>query len=59
MKVATWRGGIRFTLDDAPDPTADRALVLGVARHGGGLIALLDAEALLGACAAAPLQETA
>jgi purine-binding chemotaxis protein CheW len=47
------------TLRDAPDPTSDRALVLGVARHGGGLIALLDAEALLGACAAAPLQETA
>ena len=22
MKVATWRGGIRFTLDDAPDPVA-------------------------------------
>lgn len=47
------------TLRDAPDPTSDRALVLGVARHGAGLIALLDAEALLGACAAAPLQETA
>jgi purine-binding chemotaxis protein CheW len=47
------------TLRDAPDATSDRALILGVARHGVGLIALLDAETLLGACAAAPLQETA
>lgn len=47
------------TLRDAPDPSSDRALVLGVARYRDGLIALLDAEALLGACAAAPLQETA
>lgn len=46
-------------LRDPPDPSAGRGLVLGVARHGGGLIALLDADALLGACAAAPLQETA
>lgn len=46
-------------LRDPPDPSGGRGLLLGVARYGRGLIALLDADALLGACAAAPLQETA
>ena len=47
------------TLRDAPDPAAGADLVLGVTRHRSGLVALLDADALLGACIAAPLQETA
>jgi threonine dehydrogenase-like Zn-dependent dehydrogenase len=36
MKVATWRGGSRFTLDDVPEPAPGRGQVL-VAVHTAGI----------------------
>ena len=36
MKVGTWRGGAKFTVDDVPDPTPGRGQVL-VAVHTAGI----------------------
>jgi D-arabinose 1-dehydrogenase-like Zn-dependent alcohol dehydrogenase len=36
MKLATWRGGSRFTLDDAPEPTPGPGQAL-VAVHAAGI----------------------
>ncbi len=46
-------------LRDAPGIEASDSLVLGVARHGGGIVALVDAEALIAACQAMPIPELA
>jgi len=46
-------------LRDAPGVDGTDALVLGVARHGGGIVALVDAEALIAACQATPIPELA
>jgi L-iditol 2-dehydrogenase len=35
MKVATWRGGSRFTLDDVPEPTPGRGQALVAVRAAG------------------------
>jgi purine-binding chemotaxis protein CheW len=47
------------TLRDAPTADATDGLVLGVVRQRDMLLALLDADALIAACQAAPLLETA
>ena len=66
-----WR--LAIVVDDVDDVTtidlaelresheldAGEGLVLGVARHQGLLLALLDADALLAACQAVPILETA
>jgi hypothetical protein len=44
-------------LRDAPGIEASDSLVLGVARHSGGIVALVDAEALIAACQATPIPE--
>lgn len=46
-------------LRDAPGLDGADSLVLGVARHGGGIVALVDAEALIAACQATPIPELA
>jgi purine-binding chemotaxis protein CheW len=46
-------------LRDAPGLDAGDGIVLGVVRQGDALLALVDADALLAACQAAPLLETA
>jgi purine-binding chemotaxis protein CheW len=46
-------------LRDAPGIDGADSLVLGVARHGGGILALVDAEALIAACQAMPIPELA
>jgi purine-binding chemotaxis protein CheW len=46
-------------LRDAPGIDGGDALVLGVARHGSGIVALVDAEALIAACQATPIPELA
>lgn len=47
------------TLRDAPAPDAGDGLLLGVVRRHESLLALVDADALLAACQAAPLLEIA
>ena len=44
-------------LRDAPGLDGSDSLVLGVARSGGGIVALVDAEALIAACQATPIPE--
>jgi purine-binding chemotaxis protein CheW len=44
-------------LRDAPGLDGSDSLVLGVARNGGGIVALVDAEALIAACQATPIPE--
>ena len=44
-------------LRDAPGSDMGDSLVLGVARNGGGIVALVDAEALIAACQATPIPE--
>jgi len=44
-------------LRDAPGIDGGDSLVLGVARNGGGIVALVDAEALIAACQATPIPE--
>jgi purine-binding chemotaxis protein CheW len=44
-------------LRDAPGIEGSDSLVLGVARNGGGIVALVDAEALIAACQATPIPE--
>ena len=46
-------------LRDAPGIDGNDALVLGVARNGNGIVALVDAEALIAACQATPIPELA
>ena len=46
-------------LRDAPGIDGGDALVLGVARSGNGIVALVDAEALIAACQATPIPELA
>ena len=46
-------------LRDAPGIDGTDALILGVARNGGGIVALVDAEALIAACQATPIPELA
>ena len=46
-------------LRDAPGLDGADSLILGVARHGGGIVALVDAEALIAACQATPIPELA
>ena len=46
-------------LRDAPGIDGGDALVLGVARSGHGIVALVDAEALIAACQATPIPELA
>ena len=46
-------------LRDAPGIDGVDALVLGVARNGSGIVALVDAEALIAACQATPIPELA
>ena len=46
-------------LRDAPGIDGADALVLGVARNGNGIVALVDAEALIAACQATPIPELA
>ena len=46
-------------LRDAPGIEGTDALILGVARNGGGIVALVDAEALIAACQATPIPELA
>ena len=46
-------------LRDAPGIDGADSLVLGVARNGGGILALVDAEALIAACQAMPIPELA
>jgi len=46
-------------LRDAPGIDGTDALILGVARHGSGIVALVDAEALIAACQATPIPELA
>ena len=47
------------TLRDAPAPESGDGLLLGVVRRHESLLALVDADALLAACRAAPLLEIA
>jgi purine-binding chemotaxis protein CheW len=44
-------------LRDAPGVDGSDPLVLGVARNGNGIVALVDAEALIAACQATPIPE--
>jgi chemotaxis signal transduction protein len=44
-------------LRDAPGIDGTDALILGVTRNGGGIVALVDAEALIAACQATPIPE--
>ena len=44
-------------LRDAPGIDTSDSLVLGVARNGSGIVALVDAEALIAACQATPIPE--
>ncbi|HEU4722549.1 MAG TPA: chemotaxis protein CheW [Gemmatimonadaceae bacterium] len=44
-------------LRDAPGIDGSDPLVLGVARNGNGIVALVDAEALIAACQATPIPE--
>ena len=44
-------------LRDAPGIDGTDALILGVARNGSGIVALVDAEALIAACQATPIPE--
>ena len=44
-------------LRDAPGIDGSDTLVLGVARNGTGIVALVDAEALIAACQATPIPE--
>jgi purine-binding chemotaxis protein CheW len=44
-------------LRDAPGSDMGDSLVLGVARNGGGIVALVDADALIAACQATPIPE--
>jgi len=44
-------------LRDAPGSDGSDSLVLGVARNGGGIVALVDADALIAACQATPIPE--
>jgi purine-binding chemotaxis protein CheW len=46
-------------LRDAPGVDGADNLVLGVARNGSGIVALVDAEALIAACQATPIPELA
>lgn len=46
-------------LRDAPGLDGADSLVLGVARNGRGIVALVDAEALIAACQATPIPELA
>ena len=46
-------------LRDAPGIDGTDALILGVARNGSGIVALVDAEALIAACQATPIPELA
>ena len=46
-------------LRDAPGIDGSDSLVLGVARNGSGIVALVDAEALIAACQATPIPELA
>ena len=46
-------------LRDAPGIDGADGLVLGVARSGSGIVALVDAEALIAACQATPIPELA
>jgi purine-binding chemotaxis protein CheW len=46
-------------LRDAPGIDGADSLVLGVARNGGGILALVDADALIAACQAMPIPELA
>jgi purine-binding chemotaxis protein CheW len=46
-------------LRDAPGIDGADSLVLGVALNGGGIVALVDAEALIAACQAMPIPELA
>jgi chemotaxis signal transduction protein len=43
----------------APGTDGDDTLVLGVVRHEGALLAIVDADALIAACQSAALLETA
>jgi len=47
------------TLRDAPGSDVADAVVLGVARNGDGIVALVDADALVLACQALPVLEVA
>jgi chemotaxis signal transduction protein len=47
------------TLRDAPGVDGAESVVLGVARSGGHLVALLDADALILACQSIPALEPA
>jgi purine-binding chemotaxis protein CheW len=44
-------------LRDAPGIDGSDSLMLGVARNGSGIVALVDAEALIAACQATPIPE--
>jgi purine-binding chemotaxis protein CheW len=44
-------------LRDAPGIEGGDSLVLGVARNGSGIVALVDADALIAACQATPIPE--
>jgi purine-binding chemotaxis protein CheW len=44
-------------LRDAPGSDGGDSLVLGVARNGAGIVALVDADALIAACQATPIPE--
>ena len=44
-------------LRDAPGSDGSDSLVLGVARNGAGIVALVDADALIAACQATPIPE--
>jgi chemotaxis signal transduction protein len=46
-------------LRGAPATEGDDTLVLGVIRHEGALIAIVDADALIAACQIAAILETA
>jgi len=46
-------------LRDAPGIDGTDPLILGVARNGSGIVALVDAEALIAACQATPIPELA
>jgi purine-binding chemotaxis protein CheW len=46
-------------LRDAPGIDGNDTLVLGVVRNGSGIVALVDAEALIAACQATPIPELA
>jgi purine-binding chemotaxis protein CheW len=46
-------------LRDAPGTDGADSLVLGVARNGGGIVALVDADALIATCQSMPIPELA